>query len=79
MAQIRPRLKSETVRRDGFRQFKEGIYEIGVADTLADANLERGDAYPEDSNYTIVQSQRTYSRGGVSFVRVVALKYETET
>ena len=51
--------------------FKDRVYELGQDTTLADVDLERGDALPDDSDYEIVSSKIVSRRGGRSRVAVV--------
>ena len=71
--------------QQGFRSVVRCTYRIPKDKSLADADLEEGDTWPEDSNYEIVSAtEKPFAppnarNGAITHkqVSIVAVKYDT--
>ncbi len=63
-----------------FEHLAHATYKIPQRASLSAANLERGDSFPEDSNYKIIRSAILPEKSGMArLVKVTAYKRELVT
>ena len=74
---VKPVPGSQAEWQERFTRFKAAGFYMGVYGTLAAANLEEGDNFPDDDTYEIIRSQMSHGSDRERVAEVVAMKEVT--